>query len=637
MYSFEKFRTVIIVYKYHNGGFKMTEIEAAKENLFSLLINTEYRYKIPDFQRAYVWGEEHARELMNDFSLDTDNFIKDPDRLDGYLLGNTVVIEDAQSKTRIVIDGQQRLTTITILFRILYTKHKNLISQGVLTDDISISNTGLLLNGYTRSNYNGTELINKLYHDESLNFGKTYREILNGSSETSENDETTSDKNIRIVFETLSEYIDSMDIEQHLKFCKYLENKVSIIVTKAPNMSKAFQLFEILNNRGVGLEPIDLIKNFFLKKLDDLSSSEEKVIEFKENWSQFLDNLHFNKRYSIPESQFLKHYIIGTKGVNVKNENMYSEFVKEFFKNPTIDEIIDFSKDIKRKSLTYTQISYKADNSYTDNLDKLKYLVDTLSIKQLFFLLIPFYNESEDIKEEVLDLSIKLGSSILFSFTQTNFIEREVPILIHSYLRDAQTDKHNAYVEFKVNIKNMIKNRAEIAKESIKTRKFEKGNSLKPLYKAQQILRFIEFFGMNNSNALSKKVNNKTVTVEHILAVKLDPLLYNDYGFDSEEDYKAYLNRIGNLTMLLFDSNISASNKTPEEKEAHYLESEFYITQKLVKQLNFSVRSGERRDILDIFNNQFTSFYSDEETFKKSSIEKRSSEIAEFVYKLLLD
>lgn len=615
----------------------MTEIEAAKENLSSLLTNTDYRYKIPDFQRAYVWGEEHARELMNDFSLDTDNFTKDPSSLDGYLLGNTVVIEDAESKTRIVIDGQQRITTITILFRILYMKHKNLISQGVLTDDFSISITGQLLKGYTQSNYNGTELINKLYHDESLNFGKTYREILNGSSETSENDETTSDKNIRIVFETLSEYIDSMDTEQHLKFCNYLEMKVSIIVTKAPNMSKAFQLFEILNNRGVGLEPIDLIKNFFLKKLDDLSSSEEKVIEFKENWSQFLDNLHFNKRYSIPESQFLKHYIIGTKGVNVKNENMYSEFVKVFFKNTTIDEIIDFSKDIKRKSFTYTQISYKADNSYTDNLDKLKYLVDTLSIKQLFFLLIPFYNESEDIKEEVLDLSIKLGSSILFSFTQTNFIEREVPILIQSYLRDAQDNKNNAYAEFKVNIKNMIKNRAEIALESIKTRKFEKGNSLKPLNKAQQILRFIEFFGMNNSNALSKKVNNKTVTVEHILAVKLDPLLYNDYGFDSEEDYKGYLNRIGNLTMLLFDSNISASNKTPEEKEAHYLESEFYITQKLVKPLDFSVRSGERRDILDIFNNQFTSFYSDEETFKKSSIEKRSSEIAEFVYKLLLD
>lgn len=615
----------------------MKEIEAGKENLSNLLISTDYRYKVPDFQRAYVWGAEEASELMNDFILDTDGFTKEPSSLDGYLLGNTVVIENDVDKTRIIIDGQQRLTTITLLFRLLYLKHKNYITENILSDDHSMATTAKLLNGYTQSNYNGTQFINKLYHDDSLNFGQTYKELLDGSSETAENDETTSDKNIRIVYETLSEYVESMNLDQHQKFCYYLEKKVSIIVTKAPNLSKAFQLFEILNNRGVGLEPIDLIKNFFLKKLDDLSSSEEQILEFKNNWSQFLDNLHFNKRYSIPESQFLKHYIIGTKGINVKNENMYNDFVTRFFKNPSIDDVINFSKDIKRKSSTYTKISYKADNDYTVNLDKLKYLIDTLSIKQLFFLLIPFYDESQDIKEEVLDLSIKLGSSVLFSFTQTNFIEREVPVLIKKYLDAAVTSKSSAYAEFKVNLKNLIKDQAEIAQESIKTRKFEKGNSLKPLNKAQQILRFIEFFSMNNSNALNKKVNTKTITVEHILAVKLDPELYNNYGFENDEDYKSHLNRIGNLTLLLLDSNTSASNKTPEEKQTYYFESEFYITQKLVKSIDFSVRSGERRNLIDIFNNQFTSFYSDNETFNKSSIEKRSEEIAECVYNLLMN
>lgn len=614
----------------------MKEIEASKENLSTLLTNTDYRYKIPDFQRAYVWGAEQARELMNDFSLDTDNFKKDPSSLDGYLLGNTVVIEDTSNNTRTIVDGQQRITTITLLFRILYIKHKNLISNGILKDDYSMSITGQLLKGYTQSNYNGNELINKLYHDESLNFGKTYKELLSGLSDSNENDETPSDKNIRIVYETLNEYIDSMSTDQHLKFCNYLEKKVSIIVTKAPNLSKAFQLFEILNNRGVGLEPIDLIKNFFLRKLDDLKSSDEKIREFKDNWNEFLDNLHFNKRSSVPESQFLKHYIIGTKGKNIKNENMYNEFTINFFSNPTIDEIINFSKDIKRKSSTYTKISYKADNSYTDNLDKIKYLVDILNIKQLFFLLIPFYNESEVIKEEVLDLSIKLGSSILFSFTQTNFIEREVPLLIEEYLNNQKKGKNDAYAQFKVSLRSLIKDRAEIAKESIRTRKFDKGNSLKPINKGQQILRFIEFFGMNNGNALNKNVNNKKVTVEHILAVKLNPNDYKDYDFENEEDYKSHLNRIGNLTLLLFDSNISASNKTPIEKKSYYSESEFFITRKLVKDIDLSVKSGERRELVDSFNDQFTTFYTHQKKFDKSSVEKRSDEIAKYVYLLLL-
>lgn len=615
----------------------MKEIEASKEILSNLLVNTEYRYKIPDFQRAYVWGVEQAQELMNDFSLDTENFTKNPSHLDGYLLGNAVVIEDDESKNRIIIDGQQRITTITLLFRILYLKHKSLLSKNVLTDDFSLSISSRLLHGYNQSNYNGTEFINKLYHDKSLNFGETYRELLNGTSDNSNIDETSSDKNIRIVYETLSEYVDDMSPEQHLRFCYYLEKKVSMIVTKAPNISKAFQLFEILNNRGVGLEPIDLIKNYFLKKLDELGSSEEKVGEFKNNWSAFLDNLHFNKRYSVPESQFLKHYIIGTKGRNIKNEEMYTKFVEEIFPNPTLDEIIDFSKDLKRKSLTYTKISYKADNDYTENIDKLRYLIDTLGIKQLFFLLIPFYNESEDIKEEVLDLAIKLGSSILFSFTQTNFIEREVPILIEKYLNDSKRDKPNAYAEFKVNVKNIIKNFAEIAHDSIRTRRFDKGNTLKPINKAQQILRFIEFYGMNNKNALDKKINDKVITLEHILAVKLDSLKITEYGFKNEEEYKDYLNRIGNLSLLLFDSNISASNKTPEEKEVYYKESEFFITQKLVNNINFSVKSGDRRILIDTFNTQFTSLFTDQESFNKSSVEKRSEEIANFVYTLLMN
>lgn len=615
---------------------KLKEIEAGKERLTTLLVNTEYRYKIPDFQRSYVWGVEQARELMNDFSLDTNDFTRDPLELDGYLLGNTVVIEDDITKTRYVIDGQQRITTITLLFRILYLKHKNLLSNNLLTDDYSLSMSSRLLHGYNQNkNFNGTEFINRLYHDESLNFGQTYRELLNGTSDNADIDETSSDKNIRIVYETLSEYVDTMSIEQHLKFSYYLEHKVSMIVTKAPNISKAFQLFEILNNRGVGLEPIDLIKNYFLKKLDELDSPEEKVMEFKNNWTTFLDNLHFNNRYSIPESQFLKHYIIGTKGRNIKNEDMYTKFVDEIFKSPTLDEIIDFSKDIKRKSLTYTKISYKADNDYTENINKLKYLNDTLGIKQLFFLLIPFYNESEEIKEEVLDLAIKLGSSILFSFTQTNFIEREIPILIEKYITDSTRDKPNAYAEFKVSIKNIIKNFAGIAHESIRTRKFDKGNTLKPINKAQQILRFIEFYSMNNMNALDKKINNKIITVEHILAVKLDSTEYANYGFESEEDYKDNLNRIGNLTLLLFDSNISASNKTPAEKEVYYKESEFFITQKLVNDINFSVKSGDRRTLVDTFNTQFTSFFTEQETFNKCSIEKRSKEVADFVHKLL--
>ncbi|PFV93061.1 hypothetical protein COL08_22985 [Priestia megaterium] len=618
----------------------MAGIDSKKVNISNLLINEDFRCKIPDFQRTFVWGAAQARDLMDDFSEDTNNFNIDPEDLDGYLLGNIVVIEDEKNHIRHVIDGQQRLTTLTLIFRIMYLKNVELSKN--VNDKYTVILHGLthkLLSGYSKLNYNGHDTTNKLFHDESLNFGQTYRYLLkdNPSTYTEENDETPSDKNIRIVYETLSEYIEQMSIDQHLKFARYLESKVSVILTKAPNLAKAFQLFEILNNRGVGLEPIDLIKNLFLKKLAELGATEDQEMEFKNNWTSFLDNLHYNKRASIYESQFLKHYIIGTKGRNIKNEKMYEEFSDDFFKVTTITEILDFSKDIKKRAETYTKIAFKADNNYSDDINKLKYIVDILGIKQLFFLLIPFYNESQETREEVLDLAIRLGSSVLFSFTQTNYIEREIPSIIEKYLSNGKKDKNKAYAQFITSVNSLIKDKAFDAKNAIATRKFEKGSNEKPINKADQILKFIEYYGLNQEKVLNKKINNKKISVEHIFSKKMALNKIVNYGFNNENEFKDNLNRIGNLTLLLLDSNISGSNKVPEDKAIHYKNSEFLVTRKLTGNIPFSIKSGERKEKIDFLNKRLSSYFENNTNFNKHSVEQRSNEIAEIVYELLTE
>lgn len=618
----------------------MAGIDSKKVEISNLLLNVDFKYKIPNFQRTFVWGAAQARDLMDDFSEDTDNFNKDPEELDGYLLGNVVVIEDEESKIRHVIDGQQRLTTLTLVFRIMYLKNLELSMNPNYNNYIQVLHglTSKLLSGYSKLSYSG-QATHKLFHDESLNFGQTYRYLLKDdpAAYTEENDETPSDKNIRIVYETLSEYIEQMSIEQHLKFAMYLENKVSVILTKAPNLAKAFQLFEILNNRGVRLEPIDLIKNLFLKKLSEQGATDDQEIEFKNNWASFLDNLHYNKRASINESQFLKHYIIGTKGKNIKNEKMYEEFADNFFKDTNINEILDFSKDIKKRAETYTKIAFISDNNYTDDLNELKYLVDILGIKQLFFLLIPFYNESQETKEEVLNLAIRLGSSVLFSFTQTNYIEREIPSIVEKYLSNSKKNKTNAYAQFVNNIDSLIKEKAFDAKHAIATRKFEKGSKEKPINKVDQIFKFIEYYGLCHERVLNKKINNKKISVEHIFSRKMALNELHNYGFSNENEFKENLNRIGNLTLLLLDSNTSGSNKVPEDKAVHYKNSEFFVTKKLTGNIPFSVKSGERKERIDFLNKKLTSYLEKNNQFNKQSVEKRSNEIAEIVYDLLTE
>lgn len=84
------------------------------------LLDNKDQFIIPDFQRGFVWAKNEIDILFNDFREDTDNFTIDLNKLPGYLLGNIVFINDEQDMNLAsqfeVIDGQQRLTTLTLIF-----------------------------------------------------------------------------------------------------------------------------------------------------------------------------------------------------------------------------------------------------------------------------------------------------------------------------------------------------------------------------------------------------------------------------------------------------------------------------------------------------------------------------------------
>lgn len=89
------------------------EIVSKIESISSVLLNDSIAYYIPKFQRNFVWGSDEIEQLLNDFIEDTNEFKDDTNDLEGYLLGNIVLID--QGKQKIVVDGQQRLTTLSLM------------------------------------------------------------------------------------------------------------------------------------------------------------------------------------------------------------------------------------------------------------------------------------------------------------------------------------------------------------------------------------------------------------------------------------------------------------------------------------------------------------------------------------------
>lgn len=599
------------------------------------VFNNNLVYEIPDFQRDFVWGEDEVRQLFKDFHEDTNDFQIEIKDSDGYLLGNIVLIEDKKQPNRkIVIDGQQRLTTLSLLYKavetLLFEKMKG-ASPSELTKWSKKSSE--LAKGYGILNDEDMFEAPKIQHHHSLKFGDSYRAIVKENETSEDGHESTSDKKISEVYEILEEEVRQLDDVQLSKFVTYIKTKVLLIVTTAPSLSKAFQLFEILNNRGKDLEPLDLIKNSLLKFLTSEQNSELEREQFNDDWKQFIINLEVSSKRKIESSTFLKHYLIGTKGINMGKDKLFDHFSKLDLNSKQVLEMV---RDFKRVSKVYGELEKKNYDSFIEDTNKMYILLELLKLKQAHTMLIPFYGESDETKEKIVDLAIRLGASVIFSYTQTNYIESEVPALIKDYYKNKRAEgSEYALHSFMNGLESKIAEKAKLAREAVTARKFEnnKGHYNK---KGLDLLKFIELYTHNNVH-IKTPVKDRKLTLEHILPRTLKDSEYQSAGFSSDAEFKDYLNRIGNLAIIYNTDNSHLSNKLFKEKKTVYANTDFLTTKSLAGNLTTHIKSGKDTKLVSNVNENIVVYETEgnEAYWSKDLIDKRSAKIASYLEKIL--
>ena len=190
--------------------------------LDDILIEETQKYIIPDFQRDFVWGKEEIIQLFDDFVEDTSNFSVQTRELEGYLLGNIVLIQEDDENSLIVIDGQQRLTTLTLLFKALNDVIKSKIKEGQIK---WLDHSGGLVKAYkTINNFGEVEGL-KIQHDPSLSFGEFYKALIHEENkEIRENRSllTNADSNIADIYDYCYESLANFTDNQLLIFIPYL-------------------------------------------------------------------------------------------------------------------------------------------------------------------------------------------------------------------------------------------------------------------------------------------------------------------------------------------------------------------------------------------------------------------------------
>lgn len=609
----------------------MAEITSLMKDIKGILDNKN-QFVIPDFQRSFVWTEKEVETLFSDFKEDTDNYTDRLDTLPGYLLGNIVLISNENNPTRFdVIDGQQRLTTLTLIFCALNNLFKDIAEETRrnlgANADMWMGHT-FSFKEYFRILDNNLQFVDyKILHTQDLEFKETYKSIIKQGALVSDEDNTSAN-NLEAVYESILQHLRSIydnEPQKLLYFLQYLTTKVKLIETTAPSIERAFQLFEILNNRGQSLEPLDLLKNYLLKNLTSAPGiTQNQIKDFSDSWSQFLKNLKDTGKSKVIEtSTFIKHFIIGTKAINVKKKDLF-----EHFKDNELvaNDILQLSSDINSISKVYASINKDPlSNDFLSNDDGMYTLFTLFNTVQIHPLLMPFYNAPRVDKVRLVDAAVRYVAAVIFSYTQTNAIEAELPEIIEKILHESDLARRLevAVTELELRTKPYV----DLIRALLPVKDFGSKNK-KKAPKAFQILKFIELY-LNQKDSIK---TSKKIELEHIMPQAADN---EDYSFDDEDTRKEYLNHLGNLTLLDKSLNASVKNGNFADKLDHYKACEFVITRALAEEIDSPVQN--QQSLINFQNTYFTVDNPEQITYwDKTQIDERGQKLVEVLEKLLL-
>lgn len=229
----------------------MAKTLEAHDKLIKDIFQGSYQFEIPDFQRPYAWTTEQADELFNDLVSAM------PDaRVSGatsqYFLGSIVLIkEDRELKSK-VVDGQQRLSTLTMLFAVL----REAMPQAA--DDITdfLYKKGKVSLGEKKIEYRLTA------REEDADFFRTNIQEPGGIAQLVASTDKLEDSRLRYRENAtlLLEKAKALSADDLDALWKFLANDCSLVVISTPDLEAAYRIFSVLNNRGLDLAPIDIIK-----------------------------------------------------------------------------------------------------------------------------------------------------------------------------------------------------------------------------------------------------------------------------------------------------------------------------------------------------------------------------------------
>jgi hypothetical protein len=256
-----------------------------------------YFFLVPDYQREYVWqADDHVEQFLNDVNAEFD---PDPRLQQSYFVGSIILVKNGDKHD--VIDGQQRLTTLVLTLCALRDRLLALDQAGQLDVDQQHQLKGMAewLSSYS-SKARQVRVRLELQYSESKDY-LSQRIAGTRSSKTS-----PSIERMEAAYERIHQHLDVHErasLAQLCEFARYVFTQIELVVIETESIGSALKIFETINQRGVGLNAMDLVKNLLFSQAD-----EGDFQAIKAHWKALGEHLKTAKEDEKP-LRFLRYFL----------------------------------------------------------------------------------------------------------------------------------------------------------------------------------------------------------------------------------------------------------------------------------------------------------------------------------------
>ena len=542
-------------------------------------------YVVPDYQREYVWTEKEVQRLLADIDEQVDSAF---DR--EYFIGMVLVTARHGEKNHYdVIDGQQRLTTLFLLLCALRHFFKSEAQHQTISNLVTTSFTAK--DGKTRTSLR----LDPLYENASEVMHKIV--ACDGDAKAARAAITTANitpfgslENLLTAYATIFKYLQDnyADREELGRYWGYLANNV-VFIQISTDVSSALKIFETINERGIGLNPMDLLKNLLFTQVEP-----EEFGKLKSEWKKITAPLEKAKEKPL---RFLRYFLMANYAIKsdrsdsiVREDEIYDWFTKPenaaacgYAKNP-----FEFVRTVVSNVDSYLAYANGMGNDKTPNvaMANLKRLSGA-SFSLHYVLLLAASNFPKSLFDHLVTQLEAFLFFYIFTKTPTKELERNFSAWADDLREIGNADPADQAAKLNIFVaerfaKGMAAKEQEL-RDSL--RRYSQGSMQD--YRTRYLLeKFAQYVDVAYRGSKPGRLADeyRGLEVEHILPQKPKREFRAAFAAGKgHPDYDTYKIKLGNLTLLEKPINIVASNNFFAEKKPEYEKCASYLTRSIVK------------------------------------------------------